>query len=332
MSGLLKVFLFALCVLGPAAPAAAQTTFGSSLPSGAGPAVGCSGATCATSLERTEGESVAVSPINGVIVRWRLRTTEAQPGSVRLRILRSESGNWRFLRSSSFSAVPAAAGVHVFATRVEISAGDYIGLDRPDTMDEIFRTATGARSQVFASQPADGDVAGATAENGRELLINADVEPDVDRDGFGDISQDLCATNPLTQGLCPQPPAAPAAAAPRVDRSAPRLRLVFTRTQDIDKLVVVARTSEPGRVAARGSVQTTRRRIWRAAVLRLRGASRRVARAGRVRFRLILARRSRERVKRLLRRGGRAVARVTVTATDPLGNSRRVTRRIRLRP
>ena len=335
MPRLVKLLLSVLFV-GAAVPATASgaQTFGSALPSGAGPAVGCSGTTCATSLEWTAGSSPAVSPTDGVVVRWRLRTTEAQPGSVRLRVLRSEGGGWRFLRSSSFSAVPGTAGIHVFSTRVAISAGDYIGLDRPDTLDEIFRTAAGARSHVFTSPP-PGDGASATpvTEADDELLINADVEPDVDRDGFGDESQDLCSIDPLTQGLCPRAPApAPVAAAPSVDRSAPRVRLAFARTQDIDKLAVVARTSEAGRVGARGSVQTTRRRLRKAALLRLRGASRRMSRRGRVRLRLVLARRSRARVKRLLRRRGRAVARVTVTATDLSGNSRRVSRRIRLRP
>ena len=328
--------LLIVSLLAAVAPASAEAvqTFGSTLPSGAGPDIPCSGTTCATSLEQTAGGSQARSPIDGIVVRWRLRTTVAQSGTVRLRVLRDVGGgSWKFLRSSDSSAVPATAGVHVFPARVPISAGDHIGLDRPSTLNEIFRTATSALSHVFPSPPpADDASAAGSDEADRELLINADVEPDQDRDGFGDETQDLCPVDPFVQGLCPQPAAAAPPAAPAADRSAPRVRLFFPRTQDIDKLAVVVSTSEPGRVSGRGSVQTTRRRLRTAAVLRLRGASRRVSRRGRVRLRLVLARRARARVKRLLRRRGRAVARVAVTATDLAGNSRRVTRRIRLRP
>jgi hypothetical protein len=49
----------------------------------------------------------------------------------------------------------------------------------------------------------DGDhIAG-----GVEFLVNADVEPDADRDGFGDETQDQCPTNASTQGSCPPAPA-----------------------------------------------------------------------------------------------------------------------------
>jgi hypothetical protein len=331
--GLLLVALL-LAAAAPTSAGAAQT-FGSTLPSGSLDPEGCSGGDpCTASLETTAGGAQARAPIDGIIVRWRLRTNAAYAGSVRLRILRDQGGNdWRFVRSGAPSPITATTGIHTFAARVPVTAGDYIGLDRPDTMEQIFRSAAGAVSNLFSgTPPPDDDSRNNAGSPDRELLINADVEPDADRDGFGDESQDLCPIDPFIQGLCPQPPALAAPAAPAADRSAPRVRLSFARTQDIDKLAVVVRTSEAGRVSGRGSVQTTRRRLRTAAVLRLRGASRRMSRRGRVRLRLLLARRPRARVKRLLLRRGRAVARVAVTATDLAGNSRRVTRRIKLRP
>jgi hypothetical protein len=45
----------------------------------------------------------------------------------------------------------------------------------------------------------------ATATNAI-MLANADIEPDADRDGFGDETQDACPINAATQGACPAVP------------------------------------------------------------------------------------------------------------------------------
>jgi Ca2+-binding RTX toxin-like protein len=45
--------------------------------------------------------------------------------------------------------------------------------------------------------------------SGFRILIAANVEPDSDRDGFGDETQDQCPTNATIQGPCPQPLAPP---------------------------------------------------------------------------------------------------------------------------
>ena len=39
-----------------------------------------------------------------------------------------------------------------------------------------------------------------------ELFYDADIEPDADHDGFGDVSQDSCPADGSTQGACAQPP------------------------------------------------------------------------------------------------------------------------------
>jgi Ca2+-binding RTX toxin-like protein len=45
--------------------------------------------------------------------------------------------------------------------------------------------------------------------SGFRIDIAAKVEPDSDRDGFGDETQDQCPTNATVQGPCPLPPAPP---------------------------------------------------------------------------------------------------------------------------
>jgi hypothetical protein len=323
-------------VLALPAPARAAVSFGSSLASGSDP-VGCSEDECTSTLEDVQGGSHARSPIEGVVVRWRLRTnTVPAPGeSVRLRILRDMGSNsWHFVRSSGQFTVAPVSGVHAFDARVRIGAGEYIGLDRPAAMD-VFRPAPGAVTNLFAdSPPSDGETLGNGGDPGRELLINADVEPDADKDGYGDETQDGCPTSAATQGPCPSSPVGPQGAPSVLDRRDPLLRLAIKRTQDVDKLAVAARMDEDGTLAASGFVQTARvrRRSRGTRSVRLRRVRRAARARRRVTLRLKLARRSLRRVKRAMRSGQLAAATVTITATDRAGNAKRVRRRIRLTP
>jgi hypothetical protein len=74
-----------------------------------------------------------------------------------------------------------------------------------------------------------------------ELLLNADIEPDADTDGFGDETQDQCPTNSSTHGPCPTP--APPAA---TDTTAPVLSglLLTNRIFKVDKSGSAATTPQ----------------------------------------------------------------------------------------
>jgi hypothetical protein len=97
-----------------------------------------------------------------------------------------------------------------FNTRQPIQAGDYIGLELESAAATIgidqTQTSTGTTAAAFGGPIADGASATprVSAQGGRGYL-NADVEPDADRDGFGDETQDQCPTNAALQGPCPPP-------------------------------------------------------------------------------------------------------------------------------
>jgi Ca2+-binding RTX toxin-like protein len=56
------------------------------------------------------------------------------------------------------------------------------------------------------TEPAKGSTQTTTGLLSAErILIAANVEPDSDRDGFGDETQDQCPTNATIQGPCPAP-------------------------------------------------------------------------------------------------------------------------------
>jgi Ca2+-binding RTX toxin-like protein len=56
-----------------------------------------------------------------------------------------------------------------------------------------------------ATEPPKGSTQSTTGLLSARILVAANVEPDSDRDGFGDETQDKCPTNGAIQGPCPQP-------------------------------------------------------------------------------------------------------------------------------
>lgn len=156
------------------------------------------------------------SPQDGVIVRWRARRGQG-PGAlpadtITLRVLRptGTANEFTAAGTSDAEAVPAGGSdpisVYEFPTRMPIKAGDRVGLGT-STGSFPNREIPGAAYLVRIGALADGQTAtfaaGAFAD--RAVLINADIEPDADADGFGDETQDLCPTDPTKQGDCTPP-------------------------------------------------------------------------------------------------------------------------------
>ena len=92
--------------------------------------------------------------------------------------------------------------------RLPIQAGDALGVDCCNgQMAAFFGSGT---SDYWQPPLLDGEPArSATGQISLELLVNADVEPDADHDGYGDETQDQCPTNAAAQGPCPATAAAP---------------------------------------------------------------------------------------------------------------------------
>jgi hypothetical protein len=105
--------------------------------------------------------------------------------------------------------------------------------------------------------------------------------------------------------------------------------LFATATQDIDRLFVLARLHESGRIIVKGSV---RPRAGTSRLYRFKRIVRRIPLHVLRKVRVRLARRPLRAVKRALRRGERLRARVTVIADYKSGKRTTATRNIRLRP
>ena len=197
----------ALSVLAFALPDTAHgaVTIGSSLASDADLGIGCNPAP--TFIQTTLPGRVLASPVDGVITRWRLRygNTFLAFEAPQLRVLRpTADGQWVGSGTSPFVAFPSATTpggvVKETAVRLPVRAGDMLGLDAADGTDGspvtmfVFAQEPEALLSALRPQIRDGEqrsASGGCFQNSPyELLMNADIELDADRDGLGDETQD----------------------------------------------------------------------------------------------------------------------------------------------
>ncbi len=147
--------------------------------------------------------------IDGVVVSWSLRSSgglSAYP--IRLHLIRENVS----VGVGAQEAMPVAAGIRSFPARLPVKAGDQIGVDfEPPPFIDIPVAkfdSTGAALDLWKP------VLGASEErnpfeNGKanyELLANATIEPDADRDGWGDETQDKCPGRADPSNACPVAP------------------------------------------------------------------------------------------------------------------------------
>ena len=145
------------------------------------------------------------APSAGVITRWR---TEELSGTavVQLQVVRpTGGGTWQIVGSGPVqTAVDATAtspggGVRLeWPARLRIAAGDHIALHQADGSFGYFfgrQQSDDATTAVF-----DDRSVGSPADEPEDWMatdsligLNADLEPDVDGDGWGDETQDRCA-------------------------------------------------------------------------------------------------------------------------------------------
>lgn len=324
-SGFAALLAVGVLALG-AASAEAVTTIGSDLkaPANAG---GCGfvtfhqdGRTCLygqQSLTFSHAAGSLTVPFAGIVVRWRIKTGVAVPGvaamSARLRTLRGMTLTGG--AGGPIQPLPRTeAGIRSFDSRLPVEAGDRVGVDVIVTnfgieaaSAPVLHSAPGVGTALFnCCNFPDGAETAVNPVEDTELLLNADVEPDADRDGFGDETQDLCPANQAIQAACP-------------DRLAPRASARFAARQNFlvtKELVVKVGTDESG--TAVGSAQ-----------VRIRGrkkplpvfADRVAVAAGERRaLHLRVPSRTRKAVAAALEGGRRASARVAVKVVDAAGN------------
>jgi hypothetical protein len=144
------------------------------------------------------------SPINGVVVKWRLKAGSVNNGDVALRVLHADALLSTFAHGTSATQV-STPGTNVFLTQLPISVGDSVGIDNA-TAGIYYGAGSGQNIHMYDTPLIDGAPARSPDRNGTDvLLLNADIEADVDQDGFGDESQDGCPSDATRHGPCAVP-------------------------------------------------------------------------------------------------------------------------------
>ena len=201
-----------LCPASPIATSACSgTLLGSDLQGGRStPPLGCGGGGCMR-IQKTVGGVSTAAPFDGVVVRWRVLDGDA--GDYRARVVApnpaaggGEFSAYSVLHSSTIGSVTAPAQplfsqISTFQTRLPIPAGAYVGLTVPSLRDQGFQVSGGSATYTQTNDGADGITVTGLTHNGT-FLYDADIEPDADHDGYGDITQDACPTDASTQGTC----------------------------------------------------------------------------------------------------------------------------------
>lgn len=164
-------------------------------------------------VQTTIGGASTAAPSGGVVVRWRVLNAESGPYTLRVvSFLPGSSGGvyrtYRVLHSSATESVTAPAGplfskISSFQTRLPIPAGAYLGLGKPSLHNFGFQASGGSATYSEVGNVGDGLAASGETHDGT-FLYDADVEPDVDGDGYGDVTQDSCPTSAaIHEGPCP---------------------------------------------------------------------------------------------------------------------------------
>jgi hypothetical protein len=150
----------------------------------------------------------------GVIVRWRV--LNGSSGAYRVHVLTDNPGGsggafhaYHLLSTSETGNVtaptdPAFSKISSFPTRMPIPMGAYVGLTVPGGTVPGFQSSVAGQAKYSRTEaPFPGiTVVGGESHNG-VILYDADIEPDVDGDGYGDVTQDSCPTSAsIHEGPC----------------------------------------------------------------------------------------------------------------------------------
>jgi hypothetical protein len=216
----------ALCVALPAS-ASGAVTIGQSPPT-AGVSVDCAPG-MAAQLSVSSGNPYVVPSGGGVITRWRSSAT----GRVALQVFRQSGANHTLIAEDRRTI---GGNLTEFEVRIPVSGADKIGLKVPGMVMVpvvpgcAFLTSNpGDIAGVNASQPV-GSTVTFTTVTGFRFNVAADVEPDADKDDYGDETQDLCPTDVSKQTDCVPPETTITKGAPNKTKKS-KVKLKFTSSE-----------------------------------------------------------------------------------------------------
>jgi hypothetical protein len=191
------------------------------------------------------------APTDGVITTFRIRAFgEGAPAQVTFRladVTRPDPNDRDNALATAAGTgptvtIPEGNGGDVpvleYPARLAVKRGNHLALD--GTNVHATYNSSGEKFTYRFDQPlVDGQGARASNDVTGELLVQAVIEPDLDRDGFGDETQDLCLSSPSSA-----PPCAPSDLGR--DRTKPRVSAL-----KVGRAALSYRLSERAKVSVR---------------------------------------------------------------------------------
>jgi hypothetical protein len=144
------------------------------------------------------------APADGVIVRFRMRTSAAEQVTLRLATVTKQGDTIlaQAVRTGPTVTTAGSGEIEEFAARVIVKQGQHLALDAP-AAHMVYNQGGNEFTPLYAPPLAEGQgPRGPSGDPTGELLVQAVMEPDADGDGFGDETQDGCPTQASTQGAC----------------------------------------------------------------------------------------------------------------------------------
>jgi len=199
-----RIFVALAVAIGLALPASASAaqTIGQTAP-----ADGCTGGEAYTQGPLLASTYSPTAP--GVITSWSSFAAPTANTQLKLLVLKpNPAGTTHFIATQKdqtrLLAQPGAlntfSGLHL-----PIQPGEQLGLFLPSGEADCFILTPPDTGLFFTDgdPPLNVDVDFTGSNSNRRLNASAAVEPDADRDGFGDETQDGCPTSAASQGTCP---------------------------------------------------------------------------------------------------------------------------------
>ena len=132
------------------------------------------------------------APADGVIVKFRIRSSAAESVTFRLATI-DKQGDVALAQGAGVGPTVTLAGtkeIEEFPASVRVHRGDHVALDAPSS-NMVYNQGGDEFTYLYAPPLVAGQAPrAASAEPTGELLVQAVMEPDADRDGLGDETQD----------------------------------------------------------------------------------------------------------------------------------------------
>lgn len=146
----------------------------------------------------------------GVITSWSFAADHVSDVTLTMRVFRptQTTGSYTVVADGGpVQTVTAGFDVATFSTRVPVHAGDIVGVLVTNGNCALGTGQSQDVGRTRSTTPATpvGATANYALAAGFQLDIAAQLEPDLDGDGYGDETQDACPQLPSTQTACPTP-------------------------------------------------------------------------------------------------------------------------------